>query len=125
MRKILFISAIPSVHIDRWYRFFSRLKEFDTKLVICRDHMRNTFLSKILFVFTARKKIVRIIQEYNPDIINLHTLFLPNYLLYKYINCKTIITPWNGDIVWHKYPKEHLLIKWSKKLSKLTTKNIS
>jgi len=85
--------------------------------------MRNTFFSKILFIFTARKKIAKIIQEYNPDIINLHTLFFPNYLLYKYINCKTIITPWNGDIVWHKYSKEYLFIKWSKKISKLVKEN--
>ena len=119
MKKILFIAPSPSVHIDRWYSYFNNLDEINTKLIICKQYMGDSLLSKIFYVFTIRRKIFKIIIKYNPDIINLHTLKFPNYLFPKYINCKIVITPWNGDIMHYSYGKELLFIRHFKRLAKI------
>lgn len=119
MKKILFISSIEAVHISRWYDYFNRLTDFETKLVICKHYMGTTFCSKIRFLLTIKERIINVINSYNPDIINLHTLLFPNYLLPKHIECKIVVTPWNGDIVWYKYGKDLLFIRNLGKLAKV------
>ncbi|MCK4359517.1 MAG: glycosyltransferase family 4 protein [Candidatus Cloacimonetes bacterium] len=118
MKKILFIAPFESVHINRWYEFFKNSRNFDTKLIICKSFMENTLFSKVFYLFTIKRKVIITINNFEPDVVNLHTLLFPNYLLPKHIKCKTVITPWNGDIIWHKYGKEILLIRYIKGVAK-------
>jgi glycosyltransferase involved in cell wall biosynthesis len=123
VKKYLFLSSIPSVHMDRWYRYFDDLENIETKLVICKEFMGSSMFSKILYFFTIRRKIIRIIEDYNPDIINIHTMFFPNYLFHKIIKRKIVITPWNGDIIHYKYDKHLLWLSKFTALSKIIKRN--
>jgi len=119
MKKILFISSIPGVHIDRWYQYFKASKNIESKLIVCKHHMGESLFSKIFYLFTIKRIIIKAIKYYKPDIINLHTMFFPNYLFYKNLKCEIVITPWNGDIIHYYYGKDLIFIRRFKKIAKM------
>ena len=109
--KILFIAAFDSPHIRRWYDFFDNQKGITTELFIAKNHIiSNNLSSKIKYYFHINKLIQKTISEFKPDIINIHTVLFPNYLIPKYYKGKLVVTPWNGDILWQSYGKEVFFI---------------
>jgi len=120
MKKILFIAPFEAPHITRWFDYFNNSNEIDAHLLIC-DHLRNNknIFTKIITSLLLKRRVIRYIENINPEIVNLHTLLFPNYLLAKGIKYKLVITPWNGDIVWYKYGKELFLLKYVKVIAKL------
>ena len=119
MKKILFIAPFESPHIRRWFNFFNNNQEIDAHLLICYNLFRNkNIMGKALEIFTLKAKIIRIIDTLDPEIVNLHTLLFPNYLLTRHIKCKVVITPWNGDLLWYKHGKELLFIRYINLIAK-------
>lgn len=131
MKKILFIAPFESVHITRWFNFFNNTKDIDAHILIFSKLYKKETIFEIFFsLLTLKIKFLKILKNFNPDIVNIHTLLFPNYLVTKYINCKIVITPWNGDIIWHKYGNELLIIRHIKKVvkfikSKIIKKNLN
>jgi glycosyltransferase involved in cell wall biosynthesis len=123
MKRYLFLTSIPSVHMDRWYKYFSDLEDIETKLVVCKEYMGSSIFSKIRYIFSIKAKILNIIDEYDPDVINMHTVFFPNYLFHNMINRKIVITPWNGDIIHYKYDKHLMWLSYIKVLAKMVKRN--
>jgi glycosyltransferase involved in cell wall biosynthesis len=119
MKRILFIAPFESPHIFRWFKYFDEDESIDSHLLICYHLIDNRNLwTKILSVLTLKQKIIKVIDSLNPDIVNLHTLLFPNYLLTKSIKKKVVITPWNGDVIWHKYGKELFILRHIKIVAK-------
>jgi hypothetical protein len=120
MKKILFIAPFEAPHITRWFAYFNNTTDIDAHLLIC-DHLRNNknIFTKIVTSLLLKRRVILYIENINPEIVNLHTLLFPNYLLSKEIKCKLVVTPWNGDIVWYKYGKELFLLKYVKVIAKL------
>ena len=110
--KILFIAAFDSPHIRKWYDYFAKQQNIESRLFIAKNHLiSNTFFSKLKYYFTIRGIIKRAIKEFKPNIINIHTVHFPNYTVPNYFEGKLVVTPWNGDILWHAYGKEFFFLQ--------------
>ena len=61
-------------------------------------------------------RVRKLVNDINPDVLHLHTLYYPSYLGI-YTNFRPlVVTPWNGDVLWsqkrsiaHKYLVKYIL----------------
>ncbi|MBI9035784.1 MAG: glycosyltransferase family 4 protein [Bacteroidales bacterium] len=124
MLKIVFIAPFDSPHIRRWFDYFDKNTSVDAHLLIASDLFNDKSLwSKGKALFTLRRKLIHTIKEMNPDIVNLHTLLFPNYAITKHVKSKIVITPWNGDVLWYKYGKELLILKYFNRIAEYIKEN--
>jgi len=119
MKKILFIAPHESPHILRVFDFFNNQSGIESRLIICKLLLNTKNILTLAYsLITLRKRILKIYSEFNPDIVNFHTVLFPNYLVINKIKCKIVITPWNGDILWYKYGKDFIILKYFMRFAK-------
>lgn len=55
-------------------------------------------------------RIKKLVEDFKPDVLHLHTLFYPAYLGAFIGYTPLVVLPWNGDILWEY--KKNFILRW-------------
>lgn len=122
--KLLYIADGSSIHSRRWLKWFAEhgheihlitYKSSELDNIVEHDLNANHYsinrikrYLKLQFNITFARKVrafaavKKIINQINPDILHLHTLYYPSFLGVLIGFSPLVITPWDGDITWSR-----------------------
>lgn len=136
--KLVYIGWGNSIHTQRWVGWFVKRGHEVHLITDYPVPMEKAFIHDISLKTDTRPRYIRywelgfnvksirlfktiltvrkIINDINPDVLHLHTLYYPSYLGI-YANFRPlVVTPWNGDVIWsrkrsiaHKYLVKYIL----------------